>query len=118
MINDDVGLAITDAYANIVQAKFHLKQNHLSEAVAHARRAFESSERAFFDPSLLALLYFPDDQKWVAIGWDSRSLNDQFWISFRYAIYIPLFLPVMLPIVMSFASIFKHFRKNKKVKAE
>lgn len=31
----------------------------------HARKAYESSEKAFFDPSLLALLYFPDDQKYV-----------------------------------------------------
>lgn len=63
MINDDVGLAITDAYANIVETKHYLKQNNLTAAIAHARKAFESSEKAFFDPSLLALLYFPDDQK-------------------------------------------------------
>lgn len=63
MINDAVGLAINDAYVNIIEAKSHLKQNNLVEAVSYARKAFESSERAFFDPSLLALLYFPDDQK-------------------------------------------------------
>lgn len=63
MIDDDVGLAINEAYVNIVKAKSHLNQNNLIEAVRYARHAFESSERAFFDPSLLALLYFPDDQK-------------------------------------------------------
>lgn len=63
VINDDVGIAINEAYVNIVKAKHHLKQNNLVEAVTYARQAFESSERAFFDPSLLALLYFPDDQK-------------------------------------------------------
>lgn len=63
VINDDVGRAINDAYVNIITAKAHLKQNNLTEAVFYARKAFESSERAFFDPSLLALLYFPDDQK-------------------------------------------------------
>lgn len=63
MINDEVGVAINEAYINIVKAKSHLKQNHLIEAVTYAKQAFESSERAFFDPSLLALLYFPDDQK-------------------------------------------------------
>ncbi|XP_031632221.1 GPI transamidase component PIG-S isoform X2 [Contarinia nasturtii] len=100
VINDDVGLAINEAYDNIIKAKSHLLNNDLSNAVFYARLAFENSERAFFDPSLLALLYFPDDQK--------------------YAIYIPLFLPVMLPIVLSFYSIYKHFQKDKtiKVKAE
>lgn len=63
VIDDDVGLAINDAYVNIIKAKSHLNQNNLIEAIHYARQAFESSERAFFDPSLLALLYFPDDQK-------------------------------------------------------
>lgn len=50
------------------------------------------SERAFFDPSLLHLLYFPDDQK--------------------FAIYIPLFLPMAVPILHSLAKIFLETRKN------
>lgn len=63
VIDDDVGLAINEAYVNIIKAKSHLNRNNLIEAVNYARQAFESSERAFFDPTLLALLYFPDDQK-------------------------------------------------------
>lgn len=63
VINDDVGLAINEAYTNIIKAKMHLSKNDLNKAVFHARYAFEYSERAFFDPSLLSLLYFPDDQK-------------------------------------------------------
>lgn len=92
VINDDVGIAINNAYANIIETKFHLKKNNLDKAIEHARAAFESAERAFFDPSLLALLYFPDDQK--------------------YAIYFPLFLPVILPIALSLWTILKHFRNN------
>lgn len=63
VINDEVGLAINDAYINIIKSKSYLSNNNLDEAVVYARKAFESAERAFFDPSLLALLYFPDDQK-------------------------------------------------------
>lgn len=63
VINDDVGLAINEAYVNVIIAKSNLKKNNLTEAVFYARKAFQFSERAFFDPSLLALLYFPDDQK-------------------------------------------------------
>lgn len=63
VINDDVGHAVNEAYLNIVVAKQKLKSNDLLEAVDHAKKAFAASEKAFFDPSLLALLYFPGDQK-------------------------------------------------------
>ncbi|VDP23409.1 unnamed protein product, partial [Soboliphyme baturini] len=53
----------------------------IKRAASLSRTAFLNSETAFFDPSLLALLYFPDDQK--------------------YAIYVPLFLPVCLPVFLS-----------------
>lgn len=98
VINDDVGIAINEAYTQILETKVHLKKNNLDKAVIHARAAFESAERAFFDPSLLALLYFPDDQK--------------------YAIYFPLFLPVILPIVLSLWTILKHFTKKKESKSK
>lgn len=44
-------------------AKRYLQQANMDKAVVLAKQAFIASERAFFDPSLLALLYFPDDQK-------------------------------------------------------
>ncbi|KAI2804015.1 hypothetical protein BLOT_008156 [Blomia tropicalis] len=49
------------------------------KAYQYSSTAYSLSEKAFFDPSLLSLLYFPDDQK--------------------YAIYLPLFLPICLPLV-------------------
>lgn len=99
VINDDVGIAINNAYENIVETKIQLRKNNLDQAIVHARNAFESAEKAFFDPSLLAKLYFPDDQK--------------------YAIYLPLFFPVALPIVLSLCSIGKHFLgKTEKVKTQ
>jgi len=52
------------------------------------------AEAAFFDPSLLSLLYFPDDQK--------------------YAIYVPYFLPVGLPILLSIKSIIKAIKTKPK----
>lgn len=63
VINDEVGHAITVAYENLVAAKERLAVNELQEALGYAKEAFRHSERAFFDPSLLALLYFPDEQK-------------------------------------------------------
>uniref|UniRef100_A0A182NLH8 uS12 prolyl 3-hydroxylase n=1 Tax=Anopheles dirus TaxID=7168 RepID=A0A182NLH8_9DIPT len=87
VINDDVGEAIQNAYRKIVEAKQTLRTGKLEQAARLAREAYTSAERAFFDPSMLALLYFPNEQK--------------------YAIYIPLFLPIMIPVVFSFNTILK-----------
>ncbi|XP_062534059.1 GPI transamidase component PIG-S-like isoform X1 [Armigeres subalbatus] len=92
VIADQVGAAIKDAHERIVLAKRLLLDNKLLEAAAEAKQAYVSAERAFFDPSMLALLYFPSEQK--------------------YAIYIPLFLPIMIPVFFSFNSISKFLRKR------
>lgn len=44
-------------------SKRALELNDWSEAYKNAKLSFANAEKAFFDPSLLALLYFPDDQK-------------------------------------------------------
>jgi phosphatidylinositol glycan class S len=40
-----------------------MKSGRLLDAFLLSKQAIESSETAFFDPSMLALLYFPEDQK-------------------------------------------------------
>ena len=50
-------------------------------ALLNASLALELAERAFFDPSMLSSLYFPDDHK--------------------AAVYIPLFVPVLLPVIVA-----------------
>jgi phosphatidylinositol glycan class S len=94
VINDEVGAAIRTSYQHIQIAKQLLASNDLDEAVTHAKIAHQSAEKAFFDPSMLALLYFPGEQK--------------------YAIYIPLFLPIMIPVIFSLNSLKKHFKKRKR----
>lgn len=64
VINDDVGQAVLDSYKNVVHALSALEANDLTLAVNLAKKAHAASEAAFFDPSLLALLYFPDEQKY------------------------------------------------------
>lgn len=78
-----------------------LLKGHLGSALASAETAFATAERAFYDPSLLGLLYFPDDQK--------------------YAIYVPLFVPTMLPVLLSLFGIAKYLRTlcaTRKLKTE
>ncbi|KAJ2696593.1 GPI transamidase component [Coemansia sp. IMI 209128] len=62
-------------------------ESHL-RAFELAANASNSAEGAFFDPSMVSLLYFPDQHK--------------------YAIYLPFFLPVTIPLL---AAIKKAIRK-------
>ncbi|XP_013110416.2 GPI transamidase component PIG-S isoform X2 [Stomoxys calcitrans] len=93
VINDDVGKAINSAYELIIKAKEALANHQLMRASELAQQAFLASEQAFFDASLLAQLYFPDEQK--------------------YAIYIPLFLPIMVPVVTSFSMMVTLLKKQR-----
>jgi phosphatidylinositol glycan class S len=92
VIGDHVGAEIHEAYENVVEAKEFLKINDIQNAVRHARKAFVAAEKAFNDPSLLELLYFPEEQK--------------------YAIYIPLYLPILIPVIFSLNSIRRFFKKS------
>lgn len=96
VINDEVGAAINLAYEDILLAKKALANHELYHASTLAQKAFVASEQAFFDASLLAQLYFPDEQK--------------------YAIYIPLFLPIIVPVVTSFSMLWKLFTKRRQQK--
>jgi phosphatidylinositol glycan class S len=58
------------------------------EAYRLANLAYELSESAYYDPSLLETSYYPRETRW--------------------AIYTPLTLPLILPIVMSMIRIGKY----------
>ncbi|XP_065550931.1 GPI transamidase component PIG-S isoform X1 [Lathamus discolor] len=94
VIKDDVASEVYRAVASAQSAMDKLAAGHLHPAFQASKEAATSSERAFFDPSLLHLLYFPDDQK--------------------FAIYIPLFLPMAVPILLSLAKIIRETRQKKK----
>ncbi|KGL93425.1 GPI transamidase component PIG-S, partial [Charadrius vociferus] len=94
VIKDDVASEVYRAVASAQKAMAELAAGHLHSAFQASKDAVTSSERAFFDPSLLHLLYFPDDQK--------------------FAIYIPLFLPMAVPILLSLAKIVREARQRKK----
>ena len=67
-----------------------MKEGNLVKGFEASQHALQLAEDAFFDKSLLALLYFPEDQK--------------------YAIYIPFFLPVGIPVLLSLKTIFRFFK--------
>lgn len=63
VISDDVANKINIAVENGKKAETYLNNNKIDEALNTSKVAFSNAETAFSDPSLLALLYFPDDQK-------------------------------------------------------
>lgn len=93
VINDEVARRVQVAVTNTKLAEKLLEEKKLMQAFKKAQIASINAENAFTDPSLLALLYFPDDQK--------------------YAVYIPLFLPIMIPVIMSILVLMKYFKELK-----
>ncbi|RMX45838.1 hypothetical protein pdam_00025746, partial [Pocillopora damicornis] len=103
VINDHIQQQIEQALGFIHQSTTALQEGYVTAAVFAAKSAIRSSvprdilscsfyfpRKHFFEPSILELLYFPDDQK--------------------YAIYIPLFLPISLPIFLSLRQAVKWYR--------
>ncbi|KAJ3067054.1 hypothetical protein HDU98_009734 [Podochytrium sp. JEL0797] len=69
-------------------------QNHHDIALAASRVAITAAERAFFDPTMVSLLYFPDEHK--------------------LAVYLPLFLPVGVPLVSTIVQEIKKYIQKRK----
>ena len=99
VISEDIGDIVQTSVVNIITGSDQLRLGNLGKSYSHSRKALELSETAFFDKSLLKLLYFPDDQK--------------------YAIYIPYFLPVGFAVILSLKSLVQFFKDEmKKMKTD
>ncbi|XP_068187509.1 GPI transamidase component PIG-S [Antennarius striatus] len=96
VINDNIAQQVSSAVTALQLAVAELEAGNLIFALQYSKEAISASERAFFDPSLLHLLYFPDDQK--------------------FAIYIPLFLPMCVPILQSLYKIMSDLRQRRREK--
>ncbi|KAK6176585.1 hypothetical protein SNE40_014841 [Patella caerulea] len=98
VIKDDIGSEVETAVESIKNSQKLLQAGNLVGAFQASKLAIIASEKAFFDPSLLELLYFPEDQK--------------------FAIYIPLFLPISIPVIGSIYKAIKHLRGSNKAKKD
>ncbi|XP_071639701.1 GPI transamidase component PIG-S isoform X5 [Temnothorax longispinosus] len=93
VITDVVGNRIKTALKLVHESAEYLRRGNLKRSFILSKEAFVISEAAFSDPTLLALLYFPEDQK--------------------YAVYIPLFLPAMIPVLLSLKNIRRYYFPGK-----
>ncbi len=90
--------------ANVHSARQHLAAANASlrsatgsgdAALQSVRGAATSADRAFFDPALVGLLYFPDEH--------------------LYAVYTPFFVPVLVPVLTALIAIAKkYFAKRRR----
>jgi len=72
---------VADALAWLDATVAALAASQYTTAASASRRALAAAEAAFFDPTMVAQQYFPDEHK--------------------YAVYLPLVLPVSLPILVA-----------------
>jgi len=98
VISEEVGNQVARAVTRVREGASLVTDGKLVQGFTAAEEALLLAETAFFDKSLLALLYFPDDQK--------------------YAIYIPFFLPVGIPVILSLRTLIKFFRGEIKSKVD
>lgn len=91
-IPKEVAVSVRNSYSSALQSSEHLRTRRTHEAYTLASKAYELSEAAFYDPSLIESLYFPDDLK--------------------YAIYMPFFLPLAYPIALSLVKLLKYAFSN------
>ncbi|KAJ3297137.1 hypothetical protein HK104_000793 [Borealophlyctis nickersoniae] len=71
-----------------------LEDSSFEEAARYARLAITSAESAFFDPTMVSMLYFPDEHK--------------------YAVYMPLFVPVAVPLLIASIKELKAWKQGRR----
>lgn len=65
VISDEVGGWVWGAVEEWRECSSAAREGRLQEATFYCGRSFTQADAAFFHPSLLALLYFPDNQKYM-----------------------------------------------------
>lgn len=89
VINDEVA-GTADKAVHLVKSALDIVQTTGRIEVAMTVEGRALADQAVNDQSLLALLYFPNDQK--------------------FAVYLPLFLPTLLPIFGSIVAFYKYWK--------
>jgi phosphatidylinositol glycan class S len=93
-IPDSVAIDVQQTIAHLQQACTDLRDGRFHGALESARTAEAEAERAFFDRSMVGVVYFPDEHK--------------------VAVYLPLLGPVAVPLVMAALKEIKSMRQKGK----
>ncbi|KAI7870785.1 phosphatidylinositol-glycan biosynthesis class S protein [Spinellus fusiger] len=94
VVLDHIADKVQQSLAALQSACESINQGHYTPALQYSIEAIELSEKAFFDPTMVSMLYFPDEHK--------------------YAIYMPLFIPISVPLVMTLLKELKKITRKRK----
>ncbi|KAI9308809.1 phosphatidylinositol-glycan biosynthesis class S protein [Cunninghamella echinulata] len=92
VVLDHIQYQVRESLESIQSARDELENGNYGKALKHSIDAIELSEKAFFDPTMVSMLYFPDEHK--------------------YAIYMPLFVPISVPLCMALIKTLKKRRSS------
>lgn len=95
-IPDSVANSVDETIARLDQACQDLKAGRYQSALKNARIAENEAEQAFFEPSMVGQVYFPDEHK--------------------VAVYVPLLGPMAVPLFMAVLKEIKKLKDGKKSK--
>ena len=94
VIKDHIQTIFKDSLFNLGLAKDAILDQEYNQASVYARQAILAAESAFFDPTMVPLLYFPDEHK--------------------LAIFMPFFVPIAIPLLRALYYEFKLLRLKTK----
>lgn len=98
VVQDHINIKVRESLDSLALVSQVLRQEDYIKALQYSIHAIELAEKAFFDPTMVSMLYFPDEHK--------------------YAIYMPLFVPISVPLIMALLKQLKQLKQQKKSKTE
>ncbi|KAI5369554.1 Putative phosphatidylinositol-glycan biosynthesis class S protein [Septoria linicola] len=93
-IPESVAASVDDTLSRLNMACQDLRQGHFQSALANARVAESEVEHAFFFPSMVGQVYFPEEHK--------------------VAVYVPLLGPMAVPLIMAGMKELRSWLQNKR----
>ena len=96
-IPDSVAKSVDGTISRLERACVDLQEGRFDSALENARVANDEAERAFFEPSMVGQVYFPDEHK--------------------VAVYVPLLGPMAVPLVMAGVKEIRTMAAARKLKA-
>ena len=97
VVLDHIATLVASTLSHLEHAKHSFEQQDFEAATRSARHAIVAAESAFFDPTMVSRLYFPDEHK--------------------FAVYMPFFVPVTVPLVSALVALIRN-RKSTKPKQD
>lgn len=96
VVQDHINSKVRASLNCLAAVRQSLSEEDYLKALRDSIDAIELAEKAFFDPTMVSMLYFPDEHK--------------------YAIYMPLFVPTSVPLLAALVKEIKKLKQKKKEK--